>query len=252
VKLNGKDHEINYLEQYLDHPVDSTILVFCYKYKSVDKRTGLAKALASKALYFQSNKLYPDKLPAWIMSLANLKKIRIQPQAAQLLAEHLGNDLSRISNELDKLLISIGSEKEISMEDVMTNIGISKEFNVFELQQALSDRNILKAHRIADYFANNQRDNPIFMVLGSLGSYFTRILIYHSMQGKQDAEIAQAIGISPYFLKDYRKAAQAYPKPKAVEIIGLLRDTDMKVKGSAGISFEHGELYKELIFRIMH
>lgn len=252
VKLSGKEQEINYLEQYLDRPVESTILVFCYKYKSVDKRTGLAKALQSKAVYFQSNKLYADKLPGWISSLAVLKKTRIQAQAAQLMAEHLGNDLSRISNEIDKLLISIPAGKEISTEDVMTNIGISKEFNVFELQQALSDRNVLKAHRIGAYFANNQRDNPIFMVLGSLASYFTRILIFHSMQGRSDAELAQAIGISPYFLKDYRKAAQVFPRNKAEEIIGYLRDADMKAKGSAGIAIEHDDLYKELIFRIMH
>jgi DNA polymerase-3 subunit delta len=252
IKTGGKEQDINYLEQYLERPVESSILVFCYKYKSVDKRTGLAKALQNKAVFFQSNKLYADKLPAWIGSLAALKKIRLKPQAAQLIAEHLGNDLSRISNELDKLMISIPAGKEIDMEDVMTNIGISKEFNVFELQQALTDRNVLKAHRIADYFANNQRDNPIFMVLGSLGSFFTRILIFHSAQGKPDSEIAQAIGISPYFLKDYRRAAQLYPKQKAEDIIGYLRDTDMKAKGGAGITFDHGDLYKELIFRIMH
>jgi DNA polymerase-3 subunit delta len=252
IKLSGKEQDVNYLEQYLERPVESTVLVFCYKYKAVDKRTGLAKALQSKAVYFQSSKLYPDKLPAWISSLAALKKIRMQPQAAQLMAEHLGNDLSRISNELDKLLISTGEGKEISTEDVMTNIGISKEFNVFELQQALTEKNVLKAHRIADYFANNQRDNPIFMVLGSLGSFFTRILVFHSMQGKSDSEMAQAIGISPYFLKDYRRAAQIYPRHTAEDIIGYLRDTDMKAKGSAGITFEHGDLYKELIFRIMH
>lgn len=252
VKLAGKEQEINYLEQYLDRPVESTILVFCYKYKNIDKRTGLAKALQSKTVYFQSSKLYPDKVPAWISSLASLKKLKIHPQAAHLMAEHLGNDLSRISNELDKLSISAASGKEISTEDVMTNIGISKEFNVFELQQALTDRNVLKAHRIADYFANNQRDNPIFMVLGSLGSFFTRILIFHAMQGKSDTELAQAIGISPFFLKDYRRAAQVYPRNKAEEVIGYLRDTDMKAKGSAGVSIEHGDLYKELIFRIMH
>ena len=169
---------------YLENPLPATILVLCYKYKEVDKRTKLSNILAQKAVLFDSKKIYDNKIPEWVNNYLLSKSYRINPRAAQLLTEYIGNDLSRIANELDKLMMNVLQKEEITIKHIEEYIGISKDFNIFELQAALGKKNILKANQIVNYFASNPKNNPIVVAIGSLYSYFSKVLTYHSLSDK--------------------------------------------------------------------
>lgn len=252
VKEAQNIRDIEALMPYVEKPVDTTILVICYKYKTLDKRKAFAKRVSEKAILLDSKKLYQDKIPAWITGYLKAKNYSINPKAAVMLTEYLGNDLSKISNELDKLGILLKPGTEITPEHVSQNIGISKEFNVFELQEAIGKRDVLKANRIAMYFAANPKDNPLVVTLSSLFSYFSKILLYHYQQDKSPSAIASALKVNPYFVKDYEMAARNYNARKAMEVIGLIREYDLKSKGVDNVSASDGELLKELLFKILH
>ena len=237
---------------YLNNPLKSTILVFAYKYKSVDGRTQAGKTLKVKSVNFESKKMYDDKLPGWITGYLSEKNYRISPKGAALIAENIGNDLNRIANELDKLCVNIPEGKEVGIDDIEKNIGISKEYNVFELQNALAKKDVLKANRIINYFASNQKNNPLVLVIGNLYNYFTKIMIYHQLTDKSRNSIAAALGVNPFFVKDYEQAARAFPQGKVFNIIEYLRDCDLRSKGVDSGNTEPGELLKELIFKILH
>ncbi|WP_256010558.1 DNA polymerase III subunit delta [Desertivirga xinjiangensis] len=238
---------------YFENPVPSTILVFCFKHSKFDKRKKTYKAIEKIGVIYESATIYESKVPGWIEEFMKDKAYRIQPRASALMAEYLGNDLSKISNELEKLMLNVPKGNEISVEDVQNNIGISKEYNVFELQDALARRDPLKANQIIDYFASNPKSNPIQMVLGALNTWFTKVLKYHYISDKSSSNLARELGVNPYFVKDYELAGKSYNAWKTIDIISYLREYDLKTKGvdSTGNTTD-GELLKELVFKILH
>jgi len=247
----GKDDK-NPLLDYIRQPQKSTLLVICYKYKTLDKRTRTAKELEKNALVFASKKLYDNQVPDWVIGYVQSRGFRINPKAAALVAEHLGNDLSKVANEIDKLLINLESGREIDFDLVEKNIGISKEFNVFELLKELGRRNVYKANQIINYFAANQKNNPLVFTLPQLYSYFIKILTYHRLPVKSRNEVAGALGVNPYFVQDYEVSAKAYPEQKVIHVISLLRDYDVRSKGVNNGSAGEGALLKELVYKILH
>ncbi|MCX6305328.1 MAG: DNA polymerase III subunit delta [Bacteroidetes bacterium] len=237
---------------YVEHPLTSTILVLCYKYGKLDKRKGLYKAIEKHGVAFESAKLYDNKVPDWINDYLRQRKYAITPKAAALLTEFLGADLGKIVNEIQKLLINIPAGSEINEAYVEKNIGISKDFNVFELQKALAMKNVVKANQIILYFAANPRENPLVKVIPILFSYFSKVLLYHYLPDKSRNSVAAALSINPFFVSDYQQAAKSFPVGKTITIISYLREYDLKAKGVDNISASDGELMKELIFKILH
>jgi DNA polymerase III subunit delta len=241
------------LIHYIKNPLKSTLLVINYKYKSLDKRKAAYKALQENAVIYESKKLYENKIPEWIANNLAKRNYKIEPKAASLLTEFLGADLSRVSNELDKLVIVIGdNSKMITSLDIEKNIGISKEYNNFELQNALAAKDVLKANQIINYFADNQKNNHITMTLSLLYLFFSKILIYHSLPDKSRNNVASYLKISPYYVSEYEQAARNYSPGKVIQIISLLREYDIKSKGFGNVSTDAGGLLKELIFKILH
>ncbi|HVW12561.1 MAG TPA: DNA polymerase III subunit delta [Mucilaginibacter sp.] len=236
---------------YFEKPLPSTILIFCYKYGKFDKRKKTYKAIEKTGLIFESTSLYDNKLPAWIEEYVSGKGCRIDQQASATMAEYLGNDLSKIANELDKLMLNIQSGQTISVRQVQDNIGISKEYNVFELQAALSKKDPFKVNQIINYFEANPKSNPIVLVLGNLNNFFSKVLLYHYVKDKSPQNLARELGVNPYFIKDYEQAARSYNYGKSMQIISLLREYDLKSKGVES-NAPHGELMKELMFKILH
>ncbi|MEP7169425.1 MAG: DNA polymerase III subunit delta [Bacteroidota bacterium] len=250
-KADKEDEEHPFIN-YLKHPQKSTLLVFCYKYKPFDKRTKIAKAFEKNGILFESKKMYDNKLPDWITRYAGSKGYKIDEKAAVLMSEYIGNDLTRIANELDKLTINITKEKTIDDSHIEQYIGISKEFNVFELQNAIGVKNILKANRIINYFASNERNNPMVLTLGNLFSYFNKIMMYHTLNDKSEKNAAGELAVHPFFVKDYSKAATNYKPAKLIEIFSLLREYDIRSKGINNESANQGALLKEMMFKILH
>lgn len=236
---------------YLENPQKSTILVFCYR-KNFDKRTSLSKQIDKKAVLFESKKIYDNQVAPWIESYLKKKNYSINPKAAAMLAEFLGNDLGKVVNELDKLMILIPPNSEITPEHVQKNIGISKDFNVFELQAAIGKKDFLKANQIVKYFGANEKENPLVMTISSLYGFFSKILLYHSLKDKSRNNAAASLGVSPYFVGDYERAAKNYTSSKIKFIVNYLREGDLKSKGVDDTGTDHGELLKELVFKIMH
>lgn len=248
---DGSNKEAEFVQNYFERPLESTILVLGYKYANFDKRKKLYKAIAKSGLIFQSDAVRDYKLAQWIEELVKENGFKIDPQAAALMAEYLGADLSKIANELEKLLLNITKETIIDTALVQKNIGISKEYNVFELQKAIVARHAFKCNQIVNYFADNPKANPMVLVMASLNSYFTKVLKYHYLTNKNDA--AKELGVSPFFVKDYEVAARNFNLNKIFQVIALLREYDLKSKGvdSTGNTTD-GELLKELVFKITH
>jgi DNA polymerase-3 subunit delta len=237
---------------YLEQPLQSTLLVLCYKYARFDKRKKIYKAIEKKGVILESSPVYDSKMPAWITGFVREKKASIHPRAAELLAEYLGNDLSKAVNELEKLLLNTGEGKEINEEDVQRNTGISKDYNVFELQSALAKKDILKANRIVDYFAANPKNNPVTLILSNLNSYFTKLLRYHSVSDRSPQNLAKELGINPYFVREYEQAARNFPVSTLFGVISSLREYDLKSKGVDSVNTSPGDLLKELLFKLLH
>jgi DNA polymerase-3 subunit delta len=238
---------------YLEKPLLSTILVFSYKYRTLDKRTKLYKTLDSHGAYFESPRIRDYLIPAWIERYLMIKGIKTDPSASALLTEYLGTDLHKIVNELDKLIITLPAEKPfITTALIEKNIGISKDYNNFELQKAIGEKNIFKANMIVHYFADNPKDNPITLSISSLFSFFSKLLTFHYLTDKSRNNAAAVLKVNPFFVKEYENSALKYDVSKTVQIISLLRTYDMKSKGYGDPGTEPGELMKELIFRILH
>jgi DNA polymerase III subunit delta len=238
---------------YIEKPLLSTILVFSYKYKTIDKRTKLYKALDSRAVYFESVKLRDYQIPPWIERYLMTKGIKTDPSASAMLTEYLGTDLHKIVNELDKLIITLPAGKPvITTELIERNIGISKDYNNFELQKAIGEKNILKANMIVQHFAKNPKDNPLTLSISSLFTLFSKLLTYHYLTDKSKNNVAAVLKVNPFFVKDYETSASKFNVTKTVQIISLLRTFDMKSKGYGDAGTEPGDLLKELVFRILH
>ena len=252
VLKKGSTTSSNALVSYFQHPQASTILVFCYKYKKLDKRSSTYKSLQKNHVFLETKKLNDNQLPEWITTTVQDQKFKIGPKAAFLLAEFLGNDLSKITNEIEKLVINLKEGEEITTDLIQDNIGISKEFNVFELQDALGKKDVLKANRIINYFSANEKEHPSVMTLSVLYGYFAKILIYHFAPDKSKLAVAQTLGVNPYFVDGYAKAAQNYNTGKLKDVFKYLKEYDLKIKGVNNGVTEKGELMRELIFRILH
>lgn len=244
--------KIEALEAYLNNPQSSTILVICYKYKTLDKRKKFTKEIAKKAVLFESKKLYDNQVPDWIQNYLSKNNYSIKPKASFLLAEYLGANLSKITNELDKLMLIAPSGTEISSELIERNIGISKDFNNFELNNALGKKDVLRANLIAKHFAANPKDHPLVVTIGVLFGFFQKILLFHTLKDKSRNNVASVLKVNPFFVKDYETAARYYSKGKLVNIMSYLREYDLKSKGVDNYSNSEGELLKELIYKILH
>ncbi len=240
------------LADYVNKPVPHTILVLAHKYKKIDKRLAISKAL-EKHVFFESKKMYDNQLPNFILQYARSNSIGINDQGALMLSEFLGNDLNKITNELDKLLITNGKGNKISTENIQEQIGISKDFNVFELQKALGEKDKVKSFLIAKYFADNPKDNPIQVTVSNLYAYFMKIMIAAQHIKEGDSVLQKKMGLtSAYFLKDYKQAAKNFSFDKLRAIIVALRQIDIESKGVYNKSKNDGQLLTELVYTILN
>lgn len=245
--------DIEELAPYLETFPPTTILVVNYKYKKLDKRRSLSKMVDRNGVLFESKKVYENKIPEWIQNyLQNCESPHgITPKATQMLTDFLGTDLHKVRNELDKLVIAVPKSKKIDDADVERNIGISKDYNVFELQNAIGSLDVLKANRIVNYFAEN-KDNPLFLTAITLYGYFSKLLKLHYTSDKSSRNLAAVLGVNSFFVKDYLSAARNYSIADCVRCITVLREFDLKGKGYNRGEASEKELYKEMIFRLMH
>lgn len=240
------------LSHYLENQQASTVLVFCYKYKSIDKRKKLYKALDKYAIVLQANKMYDNQLPDWVDSYIKEKGRKIDQKAIFVIVENIGNNITRIANEIDKMLGNLDDGAVITPDDVYKNIGISKEYNVFELQKALAYRNILKANQIISYFESDPKSNPLIPIISVLFSFYTKILLVHHAKDKSERSIASALKVNPFFVKEYMMAAKNYSLMQTIQKIGFIKDADLQSKGVGQVSMKEGDILKELIFKLLH
>ena len=250
--LKFNDEETKILEKYVENPVESTILVFAHKHKKVDSRKKVFKTLDKAKMLFHSEPVKDYNLAKWIDDEARNLQIKLAPSISQLLADYLGNDLSRIANELNKMKLVLKDGEVLDGKLVETHIGISKEFNVFELQKALGKKDANTAFKIAYYMGKNPKTNPIVMTIGNLYNFFSNVVLYHTVSHQSPPTIASELGINPYFVKNYAEAARLYPLKFATRIISVLREIDLKSKGLGAVNMDEGELLKEMVYKIIN
>ncbi len=238
---------IESLTSYAENPQPSTVLVFCYKYKKLDKRKKLYKAIQKNGELYESKKLYENQVGEWIRRTLSGKKYAISPKASALLVEFLGTDLSKINNELSKLMAIVPKNAEITPEMIEEHIGFSKDFNNFELKKAIGEKNIAKASRIIDYFANNPKENPFVVTIATLNNFFIQLLQYHGLSDRSPNAVSKSLGVNPFFVKEYTIAAQNYPMKNVSRIISGLRELDLKSKGVGAQNIGQADLLKELL-----
>lgn len=248
----GKDTGAQPLIQYLENPLPSTILVICFKHKKLDGRKALAKALEKHAVFLTSKKMYDNQVPDWIREYFRNKEFAITDKSVFMLAEYIGNNLERLSNEIDKMLINFKEKVEITDQHIQKYIGISKEYNAFELQKAVAYKELVKANKIINYFEANTKTNPVIPIISLLYSYFSKLLILHGTPDKSDNNLASVLKVNRFFLKDYTMAARNYSAAKVIRIISDLRHADLQSKGVNAANIPDGQILKELIFKIMH
>lgn len=241
------------LQFYLQNPLTSTLLVFCHKYGKLDGRKKSTQEIEKKGLLFESKKLFDNQVSGWIESYVKSMNVAIDAKASTMLAEYLGNDLTRIVHEVEKLLITKPKEQNsITPELIERNIGISKDYNNFELVNALTRKEILKSNRIVEYFGKNSKNNPLIVTITVLFNFFSNLLLYHSLKDKSQMNVANELKINPYFVKDFQQAATRYNSAKVIQIISDIRKTDVQSKGFGNSSISDYDLLKELVFRILH
>lgn len=240
-------------EHYFNAPMKTTILVINYKYKTLSNRLKVYKALEKNGIYFESKKLYENTIPLWIENYLKSKGYSMNPGVGMLLTEHLGSDLNRIAGELDKLMIVLPeNENTVTAKHIEEYIGISKEYNNFELTSALARKDILKSNRIVKHFGNHPKNYSINLTLAAIYFFFSKSLVYHYLSNKSRDEAARVLGIHSFHMKDYEAAARNYSAEKLKQIISLLRECNAKSKGFIPVSTKEGDLLKELIYKILH
>jgi DNA polymerase-3 subunit delta len=242
--------DIDKLENYVRNPLSSTILIVAYKEKKVDGRSKFGKYIKDHAVYYSGSKLRDYELPGWVQGYLEQKGLQASQKAIMLLADHIGNDLSRLANEIDKLCINLGSRTSLTEDDVETYVGISKEYNVFELQHAVGRKQMDKAIRIVQYFEQNPKAAPIQLVLPSLYSFFSKVYMLFSING-DDKMMSAATGINFYILKEYKQAAGLYGMQGTESALLLLHQYNLKSVGINSIGTSDASLLKELLFKIM-
>jgi len=240
------------LDDYAKNPQPSTVLVLCYKYKTVDKRGAVYKAIKKSGVVFESKKLYDNQVPDWIKRVLSPRGYAITPKASQLLVEFLGTDLGKINNELEKLQIVLPKNTQITPEHIEENIGISKDYNNFELRKAIGARDSKKAFKIVQYFADNPKDNPMVVTVALLFNFFSQLLQLHGMKDRNPRSVASALRVNPYFVNEYLDAARNFPMRKVSEVVALLREFDVKSKGVNSNAVPQGDLLKELLVKILN
>lgn len=243
---------IDKMQSYAENPTPTTVLVMCYKYKTLDKRKSWTKKLSEVGVVYESKKLYDNQVGDWIKRVLQGKQYAIETKAAAMLVEFLGTDLSKINNELEKLQIILPKGSTITPKIIEENIGFSKDYNVFELRKALGERNEKKAYQIAHYFAENPKDNPIVLTTGQVFSFFSNVLQYHGLKDKSQKSVAAALKVNPYFVSDYVTAAKNYPMKKVSAIVAALRDIDVKSKGVGANNLPTADLLKEMLVKIFN
>ncbi|MBO9700667.1 MAG: DNA polymerase III subunit delta [Sporocytophaga sp.] len=248
----GKEAGDKLLDAYIQNPLASTVLVFCHKYKTVDGRKAIGKSLEKHTVFVNSKKLYDNKIPEWVDGYFTDKGFKVNPRAAGMISEYIGNNLSRIANEIDKLLINLKEKVVIDEALVEKYVGISKEYNVFELQNTLVRRDVLKANRILKYFEADPKSNPAIPIIVTLFNFYTKVLMIHAAEDKSEGGLAKLLGVNPFFVKDYIAAAKSYPPQKVINIIHYIRQADLMLKGVDNVSVGEGDILKELVFKILH
>ncbi|MGB5499135.1 MAG: DNA polymerase III subunit delta [Maribacter sp.] len=241
---------IEQLVDYAENPQPTTVLVICYKYKKLDKRKKLYKSVSKHGVLFESKKLYENQVSEWLRKVLHGKGYSISHKAAIVLVEYLGTDLSRISKELDKLTLVLPKESQITPADIEEHIGISKDYNNFELKKAIGERNVLKATRIINYFGQNPKDNPFVLTVSLLHNFFSQLLQYHGLNDHSPKNVAAALRVNPYFVGEYQIAAKNYPMKKVSSIVSHLREMDLKGKGVGATAIPQSDLLKELMVKI--
>lgn len=240
---------IENLVPYADRPQPSTVLVLCYKYNKLDKRKKLYKSISKTGVIFEGKKLYENQVGDWIKKSLHSRGYGITFKAADLLVEFLGTDLGKIDKELEKLCLVVPKGIEINPETIESNIGISKDYNNFELKKAIGERDVEKATRIINYFAQNPKDNPFVLTVTLLYSFFIQLLSYHGLKDHSPKSVSTALGIRPFFVTEIQTAARNYPMRQVSEIISGLRELDVKGKG-VGSNISQTDLLKELLIKI--
>lgn len=247
--------DIELLSSYVRKPLMSTILVLNYKYKTLDRRRSLASLVEKVGVLFDSKKIQDYRMPGFITSLMQQRNVAIDPKAAQMLSDFLGNDLNRLNKELDKLGIIMAEKglKRVTPEIIETNIGLNKEYNNFELIRAIAVKDVLKANRIAQYFEKNPKNNPIQMTLPVLFNYFSNLLICYYTKDRSESGLMSALGLKASFqVKDYMVGMRHYSAMKVFKLISEIRMTDAKSKGVENVSANNAALLRELLYRILH
>ena len=248
----SKENGQRQLLAYIKNPLPSTVLVFCHKHKKLDGRSALSKELKKHAVFITTAKLYDNQVPGWIEQHVKSLGHTIEPKATIMLAESIGNDLERINGEVQKLLLNFTDRVNITPDLIQRYIGISKEYNVFELQKALSVGDIVKANRIVNYFATNTKKHSPIALVGLLYSFFTKLMQLHHHKAYGDREIAQVLGISPFIARDYVPALRTFPVLKTLQNIAWLAEADRKTKGIESGSISPGDIMKELVYKLLH
>ena len=245
---------IEELTYYLQKPLASTILVFCYKHGALDRRKKITAEIEKAGVLFESKKLKEAQLPGFISSYLKRKQVEIEPKASEMMAEFVGADLNRMAGELEKLIITLpAGQKRITPELIERNIGISKDYNNFELRNALIAKDVLKANQIVKYFEENPKNNPLQVTLAVLFNFFANLMLAYYAPEKTDQGIAAQLGLrSPWQSKDYMIAMQKYSGVKVMQIIGAIHECDAKSKGIGNPSTPYGELLRSLVYMILH
>jgi len=239
------------MAQYFKNPQPSTILVFCFKYKKVDKRTSYFKSLKKNAVIYESKPVYDNQMPQWINKRLQNQGYSIDPKASLMLVDFLGNDLSKVDNELKKLVQLVDESRKITPELIEENIGISKDYNNFELTNALGKKDELKAQQIVQYFASNPKKNPLLLTLAHLFNYFSNLIIFHSLEDKSKSTVAKKLGINPFFVGEISQAARKYSIKQAVNSIKIIKDADAQLKGIKANQISEKDLLKILVTKII-
>ena len=241
---------IEKLEAYATQPQTTTILVICYKNKKLDKRKKLYKAISKNGIIVETKKLYDDKLPAWIEQRVREQQRKIDFKAAAVLAESVGADLGTLHNQINKLCLIVTQGESINADHIEQHVGISKEYNNFELRKALGNGHTAKAYKIVHFFGRHPRQHPLLVTIRSLHNYFVQLLTYHGLPSKNPDAVAKALGIHPFFVREIEQAAMRYPLKSIVPILGSIKKADLVVKGVDGVPTSEREVLQELLSHI--
>jgi len=250
--LSLKEAEEEEYLRYLKKPIKSTVLVFAWKHGTPDGRKAFGKEMKKNAVYFESKPLYQNQIAPWVKNWLSQRKYKIEEQAADLLVEYAGNELSKVANELEKLIINKQAGATITLDDIENGVGISKEYNVFEFSNAVAIKDKTKAYQITNYFIANPKNGPLVLILGQLQGFFSKVFLFHLNRNLPDKDLAGVLKVNSYFMKDYRSAASNYNMQKVEQVFNILEEFDLRLKGVNNRSLKDGELLQEIVARILN